>query len=105
MVPGFAWLILSGLFNALGEYLSKEWGNTPSLKLALFVALAYVASSIVWLPALLHHHKLSVYGTAWILIALIFTLFLGLFVFKEHLSTAQWQGVFLAVIAVVLLLS
>jgi multidrug transporter EmrE-like cation transporter len=105
IIPAIVWLILSGIFNAFGEYLSKEWGYTHTWELALFVAVAYVCSSLLWLPALLKQNQLSTMGVAWILIALVFTLILGLVVFKEHLSLIQWVGIVLGSIAVVLLLA
>lgn len=99
IIPAIVWLLLSGLLNALGEYLSKTWGNNPSWRLVAMVAAAYALSSIVWPPAMLHKNKLSTMGTAWLLIATILTLFLGVVVFDEHLSGQQLVGVFLAVVA------
>ena len=105
LIPAIGWLLLSGFLNGVGEYLSKQWGNAPSWKLVALVALAYAASSILWLPALLHKNQLSTMGVAWVLIALVSTLFLGLFVFHEQLTPSQWFGLGLAAVALYFLLS
>jgi len=103
-IPAIIWLLLSGVLNASGEYLSKLWGKNPSWKLAVLVALVYALSSIVWLPALLHKNQLSTMGIAWLLIAVVLTLFLGIVVFSEHLTGMQWVGVVLAIVALFLLI-
>ncbi len=97
-------LILSGLFQGGGEYVSKLWGFNPSTKLAVFAVGLYAISSAVWLPALLYRNQLSTIGIAWDVIAISSTLLLGLFVFHETLSPTQWLGLFLGIVAVYLLL-
>jgi len=40
-IPAIIWLLISALFFACGEYLSKLWGNEPSIRLTLFVVITY----------------------------------------------------------------
>ncbi len=103
-VPAIIWLLASGLLNACGEFLSKHWGEHPTGWLAMAVGATYALSSLIWLPALLHKNQLSTTGVAWVLIALMFTMFLSFFVFHEELGTQQWIGLALALIAVGLLI-
>ena len=62
-------LLASGVFQALGEYLSKIWGLSPTWTMAAFAVLAYAVSSLIWLPALLYRDQLSTIGIAWDLVA------------------------------------
>lgn len=103
-IPAIVWLLVSGLLNACGEFLSKHWGENPSLPLAMLVAATYALSSALWLPALLHKNQLSTTGVAWVLIALMFTMILSFFVFHEELGLQQWVGLGLALVAVGLLI-
>jgi multidrug transporter EmrE-like cation transporter len=98
-------LLASGVFQALGEYLSKLWGLAPTWTMAALAVLAYAVSSLIWLPALLYRDQLSTIGIAWDLVAVSTTLFLGLVVFHEVLSPRQIIGIVLAIFALWLLLS
>jgi multidrug transporter EmrE-like cation transporter len=98
-------LLASGVFQALGEYLSKLWGITPSWSMAALAVAAYAVSSLIWLPALLYRNQLSTIGIAWDLIAVATTLILGLIVFHETLAGRQIVGIVLAIVALCLLLS
>lgn len=64
VVPTYAWLIISALFYAIGEYLSKAWSDSPSVSLVVLVVIAYSLCALSWLPALLHKHQLIIMGTA-----------------------------------------
>jgi multidrug transporter EmrE-like cation transporter len=101
--PAAGWLILSALFFAAGEYLSKVWANAPTGRGAALVVAAYAVGALAWLPALLHKNELAVMGTAWLLLATVATVVIGLFVFGENLSRVQWTGIGLAAIALFLL--
>jgi len=102
-IPAIVWLLISATFFALGEYLSKIWGNGPSIHLAFLVVIAYALGSLSWLPALLHKNQLAIMGTLWLLLAILVTITLGIFVFHEKINTFQVIGVILAIIAMVLL--
>jgi drug/metabolite transporter (DMT)-like permease len=102
-IPAAGWLFLSALFFALGEYLSKLWGENPSLRLTAMVVGVYALGTLSWLPALLHRNELAIMGTAWLLLATVATVVIGFFVFGETLTILQWLGIGLALIALVLL--
>lgn len=103
IVPALAWLILSSLFFATGEFLSKKWGMKPGLTITLLVIIAYALSTVSWLPALLHKNQISTMGTIWLLLATVATVTIGIFIYHESLNFQQWVGVILALIALGLL--
>lgn len=102
-VPAIIWLLISALFFAAGEYLSKVWGMHPSFNLAVLVVLIYGVGTFAWLPALLHKNQLATMGTLWLLLATIATVSIGLLIFHEKLTYLQMTGVVLAAFAMVLL--
>lgn len=102
-VPAPAWLVLSALFFAGGEYLSKIWASNPSITGIIWVVACYAFGTIAWLPALLHKNELAVMGTAWLLLATMATVIIGLFVFGESLNQSQWIGIGLSGVALFLL--
>ena len=103
LVPALAWLTISTMFFALGEYLSKKWGMNPGWLFALGIGLIYGFGSMLWLPALLHRNQLAVVGTFYALMGVIITIMIGLFVFNETITITQSIGLFLALIALGLL--
>ncbi|TSC58881.1 MAG: hypothetical protein Greene041619_259 [Candidatus Peregrinibacteria bacterium Greene0416_19] len=102
-VPAPVWLLLSALFFAWGEYTSKQWGYAPSLSLTLMTVGIYALGTLAWLPALLHNNHLAIMGTAWLLLATIATVAIGIFVFHEHVSTVKMIGIFFSLLSLVLL--
>jgi len=102
-IPAFAWLILSALFFAWGEYLSKKWALSPGWTGALAVLGADSIGTFLWLPAILNKNQLSIVGMAWLLIGAIASVGIGLIVFRETLDRTQWIGMGFALVALVLL--
>ncbi len=102
-VPAFAWLLLSALFFAGGEYLSKKWGMHPNWPATFLVVGVYALGTFAWLPALLHKNQLAVMGTLWLLLATAATVAVGLLVFGEKLNNFQTAGIVLSAVAMVLL--
>lgn len=102
-IPAFAWLILSALFFAFGEYLSKKWALSPGWTLALTVVGVDAIGTFLWLPAILNKNQLSIIGMAWLLVGAIASVGIGLVVFRETLGRTQWIGMGFALIALVLL--
>jgi multidrug transporter EmrE-like cation transporter len=101
-VPAIIWLLISALFFACGEFLSKIWGGNPSFSLTVLVVIAYVLGTLSWLPVLLHKNQLTTMGTAWLLLATTATVIIGIFIFQEKISFIQGIGVFLAFVAMIL---
>ena len=102
-IPAFAWLLISAIFYAMGEYASKIWGMKPDIPLVIFVAIVSTISAITWLPALLHKNQLSVMGTIWLIMATAATLSIGVLVFGEEMTFTKTVGVALAVVSMILI--
>ncbi len=103
LIPIWAWIAVSTIFFAVGEYLSKRFALAPSLILALYILCVYLFSTLTWLPAIFEEQKLAVIGTIWIIIGLGADLFIGLVLFRERLDHWQWLGLMFGTVGVVLL--
>ena len=103
LLPVWAWLLISILFYAVGEYISKTWANSPSTSELWAVIAASAMSAFFWLPALFTKNHLAIVGTTWIVLATITTIILGVVFFGEKLSALQWMGVALALTSLVIL--
>lgn len=103
VIPALAWLTLSTIFFAIGEYMSKKWGMNPSWLFAIEIGLVYGFGSMLWLPALLHKNQLAVVGTFYALMSVVTTIAIGIFVFREAITVTQSIGLLLAFIALGLL--
>lgn len=103
LLPVFAWILISVLFNAFGEFASKTWANSPTWwELALVVG-AYALSGLFWLPALYLHNNLALLGTLWFVVAIVLTVLIGTLFFHEQLTITQWFGIGFALVAILLL--
>ena len=103
MIITILWLMLSAFLFGVGEYLSKKWSIEPSVKLGSLLVSMYALGALAWMPAIYRGRSLSVVGSMWNLLSFCLTLFVGLVIFKETLSTHQMVGVALAFIAIILL--
>lgn len=102
-MPYSGWLIVSALCFAVGEYLSKRFVLSPQPRWVLAVLLAYNCGTLAWLPALLKRNQLSVVGTMWSVLSLTATVLIGVFLFRESLTTTHVVGLGFAFLAVFLL--
>jgi multidrug transporter EmrE-like cation transporter len=102
-IPPLAWLALSAVFFAAGEFLSKKFALAPSWSYVLLVACAYLLGSLAWLPAILQKNQLSIVGAIWSVLSLLTTILIGVLIFGEHLNTTAIIGIILAFVAVFLL--
>jgi len=103
IIPPFVWLLISTIFFAIGEFLSKKWGINPSWALAIWVVVLNAISAFLWLPSLLNHGKLSIMGIMWTLLGAILTVSIGIFIFHEEVTIIQTIGIVLAITSLVLL--
>jgi len=103
VIPAWAWLLLSALCFAGGEYLSKRFALAPSALLAALTVGVYALGTLSWLPAIFQKNQLAITGTIWLLLGLVATVSIGLIVFGEHLSPLQWVGLVFAFISIALL--
>jgi multidrug transporter EmrE-like cation transporter len=99
----FPWLALSAIWFGLGGYLSKRWVAHPSPGLLIALIVAFMASTLSWLPALQVGKDLIAVGTASIVMCSIATLIVGAACFGERLGWHNGLGMLLAVIAIILL--
>lgn len=97
------WLILSALFFAAGEYLSKKFALSPKITYIIFILIAYSLGTLAWLPAILQKNQLSIVGTIWSVMSLIATIAIGVIIFNEKLSTLGILGIAVAFISIILL--
>lgn len=97
------WLLISSMFFALGEFLSKKFATTPSWTYVSLVLLAYSMGVLAWLPAILQKNQLAVVGTMGSVLSLSTTIFIGVVVFGESLSMVNIVGLCLGAFAVFLL--
>ena len=102
-LPTFVWLLISAIFFAVGEYLSKKFAIQPGWKNLIMVCSAYLLGTLAWLPAIMKTNQLASTGTAWLLLSLMATLAIGLGIFHEKVNSYQVAGIVLAVIALILL--
>ena len=97
------WLLVSIVFYAYGEYLSKLWAFKPTFWMTCYVVMIYALGVVGWLPAIYLRNEVVVVGMLWELFAMISTVIIGCACFGEQLGPAQWTGIALALIASFLL--
>jgi len=97
------WLIISALFFAAGEFLSKKFALSPKFSYVALLLIAYSIGVLAWLPAILQRNSLSVVGTMWSVLSLLATITIGVLIFGEKISMVGIAGIIAAIIAIVLL--
>jgi len=97
------WLVVSALFFAAGEFLSKKFALEPKWSLIVILVIVDALSILTWLPAIMQKNQLSVVGTIWSVLSLAITVSIGLVVFGERLNALRIAGIVTAAIAIVLL--
>lgn len=102
-LPAFVWLVVSGIFFAAGEFLSKKFALEPSWLYLGVTLFAYLVSILMWFPALIQKNQLSTTGVLWSVISLLMTVLIGIVVFGEKPGLAGIIGIVFAFIAVFLL--
>jgi multidrug transporter EmrE-like cation transporter len=98
-----AWLVLSAVFFAFGEYLSKKFALSPRIFYVIAVIVVYSLGTLAWLPAILQKNQLFLVGTIWSVLSLAATVLIGLLIFGEKLNIMGTIGVIFAFVAVVFL--
>jgi len=97
------WILTAMVFYAIGEYSSKEYANTSVLRYGVIAIIGYTINAICFLPALTKMNSLTVLGTIWNLGYVFTTLFIGLIIFREPITTMQMMGLFTGIISIILL--
>lgn len=96
-------MIFWAVFYGAGEYFSKVWSIKPTSAMTALVISCYALSVVAWLPALRAHGSLSILSTIFALIGLLSGAIIGIFVFNEPITTRQYIGIGLAIVATILL--
>jgi multidrug transporter EmrE-like cation transporter len=97
------WLLLAMTFYSVGDYYAKVYANTHMLKYGILAFVTYCTNTLCFLLAISKFNSLSVLGTIWNVAYVVVTLFIGVAIFKEPLTTLQLIGVGFGVVSVVLL--
>jgi multidrug transporter EmrE-like cation transporter len=103
LLPAWAWIVISSIFFAFGEFISKKFALNPGWTLFIVFLIVDILSAASWLPALFEKNQLSVTGVAWSVLSLMATVIIGIFVFNERLTLLQTLGLAAGLLSVVLL--
>lgn len=103
VLPAWLWILISALFFACGEFLSKKFTLNPGWLLFLIFIVVDALSAITWLPALFEKNKLSTTGVVWSLVSLMATVAIGVLVFDEKITFVQSLGLATGLISITLL--
>ena len=103
ILPSWVWIIVSAVFFAGGEFLSKRFALNPGWSLLILFIVVDVISAMAWLPAIFERNQLSITGVIWSIVSLMATVLVGILVFNEKLTALQTIGLFMGFVAVVLL--
>ncbi|MGD0577224.1 MAG: hypothetical protein ABSA74_04065 [Candidatus Staskawiczbacteria bacterium] len=96
-------MIVAMVFYGFGEFFSKMFANTSLSKFGFLALLFYTFNAVCFLPAIKKFNSLSILGTIWNICYVIITLFIGIFIFGESLTTLQIIGVIFGIVAIILL--
>jgi len=97
------WLLISAVFFAFGEFLSKKFALAPRFFYVIAILIIYSIGVLAWLPAILQKNQLSIVGTIWSVLSLLTTILIGVLIFGEKLSIFGVIGIVTAFIAIILL--
>lgn len=99
MIGALFFVVFSLSLMGAGEYYSKLWVNSHKPSHMLTSLACYWAGACLWFPALRSYSHLTTLGTIWDLGAVATTMFVGIWLCQEQISTSQWIGLGLAVVA------
>jgi multidrug transporter EmrE-like cation transporter len=97
------WLIISAIFFAFGEFLSKKFALAPSFSYIVFIIAIYTLGTLAWLPAILEKNQLSIVGSMWSVLGVLATVLIGVLIFREKLNMVGVVEIIFAIVAVALL--
>ena len=103
IVPFWVWIVVSAIFFAFGEFLSKKFALNPGWMLFLAFLVVDLISASAWLPAIFERNQLSVTGVIWSIVSLIATVLIGVLAFNEKLTFVQTVGLMTGLVSVILL--
>ena len=101
------WLIplfLLIIFEGIADIFSKEWSLNGRLGYWLAAIVAYVTANIFWLAAMRGGSGLARGAALFSVASAVLAVGIGAIVFKENISTYEFAGVVLGILAIVLIL-
>lgn len=90
-------------FEALADYLSKEWSLHRGAVRWLVAISAYVVANIFWLSALKHGSGLTRGAMIFAVGSAVVAVIIGLALYKEAVTKTQLAGVALGLVALILI--
>lgn len=96
-------IIGAAFFEINADILFKRWSINNSLAILAIGFLLYAIGSILWAFSL-KYEPLSKAIEIFLIVNLTIDVLVGLYIFKEHLSTLNTLGILLGGISIVLLL-
>ena len=102
-LPAWGWIVVSAIFFALGEFMSKKFALNPGWALFFTFILVDLISATAWLPAIFEKNQLSITGVIWSIVSLIATVLIGVLAFDEKLTLLQSIGLATGLVSVILL--
>ena len=103
IIPFWVWIILSAVFFAFGEFLSKKFALNPGWVLFIMFLVVDIISAAAWIPAIFEKSQLSTTGVIWSIVSLLATVTIGVLAFNEKLTLIQSAGIVMGLISVTLL--
>ena len=97
------WLVVSIIFECIGDFFTKRWSITPSISLLVFSFIGYNLMLGAWFMSMRFSSSIIITGTLWLLMGELVLCIIGLELFKETLNTPQLIGCILSAISLVLL--
>lgn len=100
------WLLFVGLllvFEAIADILAKQWQISAGWWRFAIAILGYVVANVFWLIALRYGAGLTKGAIIFSVGSAMLAIIIGLFMYKEHLTSLQVIGIVLGVFALVFL--
>lgn len=101
-VPIIVLLLISACFVALGDFFAKSWSINQKNLFYLLSFFSYGVVAIFYLPTLLKE-SLVVTTVIYSIFIILVSIFVGMIIFGETLSSAKLAGVALGIISLVIL--
>ncbi len=102
------WLIPLGiliLFEGIADYYAGKWGENGKVIFAVIAFVGYALGNLSWLIAVKDGSGLARGAIIFSVASALLAVGIGIFIYKEHLTTVQLVGVALGIISIGLIFS
>jgi len=96
-----ALMLIGTILTAVGDIYAKKWSLNGPTTYWVAAFLIYAASSALFITAL-RGEKLTMVNAIWSVAIFCTSTFIGLFIFRERLSSVQFVALFFAFLSIVL---